>query len=365
MGIVFLHCAARTQGLFFRDEGSLAEKIIIWPFINGRFGLDLFFFISGFLLFISFGKSYHEKRSAPSLTGFYKRRFLRIAPAYYANVIIVLFLSIMVYSRAYGGFRWDGRDLLAHLFFVQNLSSDYSQSINPVLWTLAIEVQFYILLPFIASWFYGKRWLVAAPLLMLVSGGYKYWMIGMYKQYSDGVMNPALPPFNQLIWRLDQFVVGILFASLWLYLESNQEGAMAAGFKRFANMFVAGGLVIIVALFLYRSFHGLVYMDTEFIASPVLSAGFGMCVIGTLYAGIIKNVIANPIVEFVGIISYSVYLWHFPVRICFEVFSPALKEPGLAVFAERVLLIVPLSIALDLVSYLVFERPFLKKGAAA
>ncbi|HLB25235.1 MAG TPA: hypothetical protein VJM83_02780, partial [Nitrospirota bacterium] len=98
--------------------------------------------------------------------------------------------------------------------------------------------------------------------------------------------------------------------------------------------------------------------------SILLSAGFGMVVIGTIYAGTIKKVIANPFIEFVGIISYSVYLWHYPVRIFWEVFSPRLKEPGIAIFAERVLLIAPLSVALGLVSYLVFEKPFLKKSAA-
>ncbi len=112
--------------------------------LAGASGVTLFFVLSGFLLFMPFVKAVLFETQWPSTWRFYLRRVLRIVPGYYFS----LFLLILLTSPAY--FRPDHlADLGLFLTFFMDAPATFMQ-INGPYWTLAIEWQFYLLLPWLA-----------------------------------------------------------------------------------------------------------------------------------------------------------------------------------------------------------------------
>ncbi len=109
----------------------------------GESGVILFFVLSGFLLFLPYAKALLLESSWPSARRYYLRRIFRILPGYYVTLLLILsffhpeFLNIN---------HW--HDLWMFLTFTMSLN--LSSQVNIPFWTLAIEFQFYLLLPIIA-----------------------------------------------------------------------------------------------------------------------------------------------------------------------------------------------------------------------
>jgi peptidoglycan/LPS O-acetylase OafA/YrhL len=99
---------------------------------NGNLGVSLFFVISGLCIRLS---QLGSKNFL--ISHFYWRRFWRIYPSY------LLALCIFIIWQHYGNLS----DILAHIFLIHNLSRDYFTSINSPFWSLALEVQVYLLYP--------------------------------------------------------------------------------------------------------------------------------------------------------------------------------------------------------------------------
>src|SRR5579872_4287952 len=118
----------------------------------GGTGVTLFFVLSGFLLFMPFAKSLLFNNPWPLARVFYMRRFLRIIPAYYVCLFLIILTTHPEYLQ---------RDHLQYLFLFLTFFMDSSRTtfrqVNGPFWTLATEWQFYMLLPLIALAF---LWLV-------------------------------------------------------------------------------------------------------------------------------------------------------------------------------------------------------------
>lgn len=110
---------------------------IIKDFISlgGEIGVTLFFLLSGFGIYYTLKNT--EDKGKIEFLPFFKRRCLRILPGYYINIILFTILGSGVFYFSNLG------DYLLHIFLLHNLSPKYSGSINGVLWTMAITVQFY------------------------------------------------------------------------------------------------------------------------------------------------------------------------------------------------------------------------------
>ena len=109
----------------------------------GESGVILFFLLSGFLLFLPFAKVLLFDGKWPHVLRFYLRRIFRIIPGYFA----ALFLIILFFHPEF--FHADHRPQLFY-FLTFSMSAGLSQQVDGPFWTLAIEFQFYMLLPIIA-----------------------------------------------------------------------------------------------------------------------------------------------------------------------------------------------------------------------
>lgn len=199
---------------------------------SGYMFVDVMLLISGFLLFLPYARQRALGEKPPSIPTFYARRAARILPSYWLVLLLVFVISAMVTQLGYslpqgwfsqgGSFEWAAfwKDLLSHLTFTQVFSYDtyVATRFDVVLWTLAVEVQFYLIFPFLAKLF--VRWPVWTWLGMAAAGlAFRY-----------GVVLPAEDTtllVNQLPAFLDVYANGMLFAIIYVRLAKQLKHTSA------------------------------------------------------------------------------------------------------------------------------------------
>jgi len=144
LSVLFFHINfyARETNIWrpIHDFGSVVGALAL----AGQSGVTLFFVLSGFLLFMPYAKSLLFQAPWPSLRLFYLRRGFRIIPAYY----VTLFLMIVLFHQEYLKPQ-HLKDIWLFLTFFMDSPSTFQQIDGPF-WTLAVEAQFYMLLPLLA-----------------------------------------------------------------------------------------------------------------------------------------------------------------------------------------------------------------------
>ncbi|MFN7135318.1 MAG: acyltransferase family protein, partial [Myxococcales bacterium] len=121
----------------------------------GFLGVELFFFISAFCLFLPYASG-----RVPTLKHFYYRRGIKILPSYLLALVLFGFVFTDLYPST-----WEhGKlaDFGVHLLFLHNFWGATHGSFNGVLWSLAVEVQFYLVFPALAWLFRRRPFLTAA-----------------------------------------------------------------------------------------------------------------------------------------------------------------------------------------------------------
>ncbi len=321
-------------------------------FSTGWVGVDILFVLSGFLLAIPFAEAAEGRRGAVRMKNYYARRVLRVLPAYYIQVVL---LTLLAHAGLWGG-PADPGTLLLHGLMLHGLSPEVASRINGVYWTLPIEFAFYLVLPLIMPLLLGRRgrlWFGA-----LVLGVLAYRLIA-FQWVQDAPVGQKVWLMEQLPGRLDQFLFGAVAAVFALRRGWLDGRAVPSG---------RGGAL---ALALVAAFVGWLYLlhgnfETYWEGAPLLYVWH--MVIGVLVAGGILALLhapawlrwplANPLVAFVGLVSYSLYLWHLPVIAWVDRFLLAdhdgyLLVPLLAIAG-------PLSLLVAALSYAITERPFLR-----
>ena len=141
MVIVFHVNRVTGDNLWNQAEYPLASSIST----AGGMGVTLFFVLSGFLLFMPFAKALLYKTNWPLARVFYMRRVLRIVPAYYVSLFLIILFQHPEYLH-----RDHLKNLALFVTFLMDSSRATFRQLNGPYWTLATEWQFYMLLPLIA-----------------------------------------------------------------------------------------------------------------------------------------------------------------------------------------------------------------------
>jgi peptidoglycan/LPS O-acetylase OafA/YrhL len=309
-----------------------------------RLGLVAFFVLSGFLLSRPWFAAALEERRPPSLRRYVRARAARILPAYYVALAgsIVLLWGL----RGTPGLRLPPSDALPlFVVFGQNFSPASVMKLNPPMWSLAVEVMFYALLPLV-GWLAvrlapTRRMQALAPLALLALGLAYNWAIaghGLGMTFS-----------KTLAAMLPYFAVGMLAA---LALHGRRIGMRArrsllvAGVALIAADAVtkaavpASGIDIGAALLVVRDLPS--------------AAGFGLLVCA-LAAAPRSRILGGRVLAGMGTISYAFYLWHVPVLM-------VLRGHGLLPLQPVVGTLVALvpALAISTLSWFVLERPILR-----
>jgi peptidoglycan/LPS O-acetylase OafA/YrhL len=331
-------------------------KALQFPLGFGFAGVDLFFVLSGFLLSLPFARATLSRSAHPPLTQYYKRRLLRVFPAYYAQLAIILILGAWFIT-------WrplDGTSLLAHLFMFFNMGWNPVQPMVGLWWTLPVEFSFYLLLPFIASFMRPGRWVVFLLGGIILSMLYRIWSVDHFAAASDEAVFLAS---SLLPGSLPEFLLGASAAVL--VQQFDLKAIKRPGAWMLDGIFLAGVILANVWFWKIMLPYGGVFWSGHWsmvVAPLALGLPLSMMVISLYWGSRIGRLLfANPVVYFLGLISYSLYLWHFVVLQQAElVFGEAYAGmQGLPKF----LLSMSLVVLVSTISYFVFERPFFRLGA--
>jgi peptidoglycan/LPS O-acetylase OafA/YrhL len=280
------------------------SEINLTPYFSlGWIGVDVFFTLSAFLLTLPFAVARQRGTPTPPIGNYLQRRCLRILPAYYVQLLLVLAFIAIVEQRA--GLTSAG--FMAHLVLFLNLGPQPVPPLVGVWWTLPIEFGYYLLLPLLLPFMHGRRvWglLVASIALTLA---YRY---GMFLYAMDRPISSKVILIEQLPGHLDQFVLGSL-AAVWIARQPDLGRSLDAGRAR-ALTLIGVALVLLLMHLLhwnsagYWAGEGLLFCFHLFMGLAIALLVVGLCSDRHPDTRMLRT---GPLV-FLGTISYSFYLWH-------------------------------------------------------
>jgi peptidoglycan/LPS O-acetylase OafA/YrhL len=312
----------------------------------GFLGVDLFFVLSAFLLSQPFLAAAVGRRPWPDLRTFYVRRMRRVLPAFWAQLALLVAIGWVIG----GAPPFDLRSVVSHALFLQFMVPGVSQ-INAVYWSLPVEWWFYFTLPVI-GWAFGRaRWWLLLLLVVVAAATFR---LACWHWLHEGQRHPwaNYESIMHLRARLDQFLIGIVAA--WFHLKVARDAPVRAacavagmlGLLLLAPSLAARGDLFVEVDYPYLLFH-----------YPLVGALWALVVFGAAgQVRWIEAMLGNRVLRWIGLVSFSLYLWHYPV---FKGFHDAGIYPRLGVALASLLALVA-SLLLAWLSYRFIERPFLR-----
>jgi peptidoglycan/LPS O-acetylase OafA/YrhL len=352
-GIESLRAYAAVSIIMFHLIGSGGIQIPeALSFIGTHFGqgVPLFFVVSGFSLAYGY---MGRLRDEAAIQTYYRRRFFRIAPLFYA----ALAFQLLWLWHAYGvTFRWT--DIALNATFLFNFVPRLTDGIVPASWTIGVEMLFYAIFPALLLWCTNlPRTLLALALSTLAAGQFGVDTKALGDQMPAFVYHNFLKNLPLFMWGVAAFhVLGLITPRL------------TADIRRYVGWVVValaiGGLFLLYhwqALYMY--FWAL---DLRSVWDTLWGVPFGLLCVGLAVHP--TRVISNPMTRYVGQISFSVYIVH--ANILWEagraglfrwVFAQFAGQPVLAYFAS---LAIALAMILPVaaITYRLIEVPGMNWG---
>jgi len=357
-GVVLTHTAFLTGRT--ADDGPFAPILA-----RLNFGVTLFFLLSGFLLYRPFVAAALAGRPRPALRRFWVRRALRIFPAYWLALAVLL--AFAATSRFSPG------DVLAYATLTHTYVGAPEDGALTQMWTLVVEVAFYLVLPLLAlaSLPRGREpmALLRRQAVLLVG------MVAVTIGYVPAVRAiwPRQP--QMLLWLpayLDWFALGMALAIASCVLGSPELtarcrlGVLSRLADDGATCWIVGGLLLWTASLPLAGPLTLVPpTGWERAAQHALfgaAAAFLMlpCVLGTHDRGRIRAFLGAAPMRRLGTVSYGVYLWHLGlIVLTFRLLDQQLFSGG---FWRLLGIVAVASVAVATASYELLERPLLSRG---
>jgi peptidoglycan/LPS O-acetylase OafA/YrhL len=334
-------------------------------------GVHLFFVLSGFLLFLPYARAILHSKALPSAKNFYKRRGLRVLPAYLVSLFLLIFLEPN--PQGITGWLWV-EDVITHIFLIHDDFSPFAQTIEGPFWTLAVEVQFYLALPLLAL-ILARVVGTSRSIVRLVGGISGIIIFALALRTVDSVVMANLPKFSGALGSFGQIFVHVTMGELGKFLEVFAVGMLCAVLyvatvedkklsvtqqQRVAWLIFAGAIILLLLLPPFQ-----VYTSTRYapgaqmgvlgiVVPGLIGLGYGLLLLAIVWG---HKIIHTPFefypLRFIGLISFSLYLWHLPI---IQPLIPALNNPYLNTLRR-----LPLAFLVAYLSYQLVERPFLSR----
>lgn len=376
--VLVFHCWVLSGSPELTFKSPFSGNITHWTFLisAGHTGVLLFFALSGFLLAQNWFSADYNNKPRPSVRKYFRLRFFRIMPAYYSCLFFMLLFFTPKYIPSAYVFSGDGFFALgAHLTFTQYLfpisSGDYT--INGSLWTLTIEMIFYLVLPWAIPLFLRNRWIIAVPFAIIANILWlylcKYSLDPVVAIYQSSVARFSVDSetiryflSNQFFGYISFFALGIAVANVYtryrLNIPSGKIFKIATG-KIAGNFYFIIGLALILSLlFELRNDSSLII---QYYAGRILyGIGITLFIMGVLFgSNFWRYIFSITPLRIIGIIGYSVYLWHMPLIYLIKSYPEIEALPVEQRFLQVLLYTSVGVFLLGTIFYLAIEKPFM------
>lgn len=314
---------------FYTDHHN--DFLTDWSHLKGNLqgsvmGVILFFAISGFLIAIPFYNAYVIRDGHVSLRHYYFRRLTRLEPPYIIHLVILLFLMVFILKTKTMAEVFP--HFLASLFYVHEIVYKEMPLLNTVLWTLEIEIQFYLSAPLLALIFKLKalpRRLIFLSILIIFT-----------------FCKPIDFGFPTVFHFIHYFIVGFLALDIFMTIK-----------QKLGKYLLFDGLCFSSILFLWFSTKD--YWTLIFL--------FVLLAFSAQTVYFIK-ILENKFIYTIGGMCYSIYMLH--QKIIYLVYSLVTREliigqHVLVDFFCRMLLTFAAVVLISSIFFIFIERPTMKK----
>lgn len=300
---------------------------------NGFKGVEMFFVISGFILAMPFAKHFLLGDKKPRLKSYYYRRITRLEPPYFLALLLFFGLHLIkgiypVNNLIHG--------LIQNLLYVQNFTP--FQSFHPIIgnitWTLEIEVQFYLIAPFLAGIFFLKKITRRAILIGAIV-------------FLPIINLLLVAKYPSLYNYLSYFLIGFLIADLYLTEKKLKIHAISSAVL---------GLGVLAVFFL---------ADIEMLAGKLI---FLLSLFVFIYLALNDNIwrwiFSHKILTTIGGMCYTLYLFHTVVISGFgntTVFWQMSTNYEINLLFQSLLLLPPILI-ISGIYFVLVEKPCMNKN---
>ncbi|MGL5003661.1 MAG: acyltransferase family protein [Casimicrobium sp.] len=319
---------------------------------GGFAGVDVFFVISGYVVTASLASRAHESIGR-FIAGFYVRRLIRVAPALVVMLLVTVLACVLFVPPGWlSGFNEKTALYaffgLSNILLAQNTEAyfaprtEYNASTHT--WSLGVEEQFYLVVPILLfGWFSlrlrgSRRAVLFAALIVTLAIASL-----VFARWAQA--NAPLHAFYSLASRFWELAIGVLLA-LFTHTRNAQvnthKSIIAANFTGFV------GLGLLIASYVYTP---IAQFPWPYAVLAVAASALLIGVAGVESPrDVVRNVLASRVLVAIGLRSYSLYLWHWPVFVLMR------WTVGLGSVAQQALAIT-LTFFFAECSYRLVERP--------
>lgn len=288
--VVIQHCVERWYRNAYTPGSSAISDALINYTLGGGVGVYLFYAISGFILPLPFAIKRLSDKPMGSLKQYFMRRLTRLEPPYILVMLLLAISAIALHKLTTGeslGYFFTG------ITYSSTLVYKHFNTLNPVIWSLEVEIQFYILAPFITYLIFGikdfmKRNLVIVSSIVLI----------VLLQEITGISSALTVYRFTILGQLQYFMVGILMVNLYL----NQQ-LQPKNYTRFWD------IAATIAIFSMIGFRWVTGFGKTLLFITALITLF----IGAFRSDAFNRFMKRPWIMAIGGMCYSIYLLHLAI----------------------------------------------------
>lgn len=278
------------DGRVLMDVDSAGIDTAGWWLSRLDLGVKLFFGISGFILSIPFFNQYWFGGKRVDLRNYFMRRLTRLEPPFLVAITVFLITHLVVLNASFSDIF---PNYLATLFYVHTLVFNEYSIINPVTWSLETEVQFYIVIPFIAAWLLKPQ---SKKIQAMAIGALLF--LGSIYLRSVYLADGTYGMMANITGFFSYFMVGIVFAYVYLtrrdWLSSKH---VIWDFIGFAGLF---GI-----FYWYKP-------QAAFFGQIFFNLSIFLLFIAAFKSWVLNWFFTRPVIYLIGGMCYTIYLLHLP-----------------------------------------------------
>ncbi|MEO5591876.1 MAG: acyltransferase [Chitinophagaceae bacterium] len=288
--VVIQHCVERWYRNAYTPGVSAVSDALINYCLGGGVGVYLFYAISGFILPLPFAVKRLSDRPMGSLKVYFMRRLTRLEPPYILVMLLLAISALALHKMTTGatlGYFFTG------ITYSSTLVYKHFNTLNPVIWSLEVEIQFYIIAPFITYLVFGIKDFAQRNIVIIVAI-----LLIVLMQEQTGISNGNNVLRYTVLGQLQYFMVGILMVNLYL-----EQKLQPGGYTRLWDVAAT------IAIFSMIGFRWVTGYGKTVLFIIALTTLF----IGAFRSTAFNRFIKRPWIMAIGGMCYSIYLLHLAI----------------------------------------------------